>query len=775
MGMYVMRFFLFFSVFFNMLGIVSCTIKSNDEELPYSYSSNTGNHFPDSGGKTAKFKIPLLPGFNWEITQSWASHCELCNQKGYDTAFNGFFGNYCTEMSHMAQCFDACKYGWDFNLPGNSDEGKSVLASGNGYVEEIGNNSWGNYVIINHGDDLCTRYAHLLDNSITVEKDQYVCQGLKIGEIGGTPSYKPHLHFQFEECSTHDPVPGRFDDGNGIPVCTIGDDIFNADGEYTALKLTNKQVIKCSEGETSFSGGELDDGGWVNASCGALPSCPLIPNCGREAWHKFEDYSSMTTSEAEAAAYLYGECALDGKSDGELHSDDKVTRAEALKVPLFLFGLMNDCGSSETFFDVDVGDWYFSVVACGVKHGIVDTISDYFDPNDEVTFSEAAKFVVKSAQQAGVVEFETPSEGHFPHIEKSHWAYKYVETLYSYGGVTEDSLNSSPDDEIERGDFIIMVSSLSPCFCKNVLCDDGCLCDQATFACIDPDDQTPGTGGNEFDSDSDDESDDDSNDESNDDSDESGEFDEKEFYLNIECSVDLDNTRCEDPYTVLSVKCSMSNDGEEVVKINDLVMAMTDANAEEVCQVTDPYLQNGGVGTKNVDPGETKSLNGHYEISCTSLPSDPEIDVQFDLAERIEGVVTWYYGLLSTSVSATGEMFGPCEDEDSPCVSDCAGKECGPDYCGGFCGYCSSGHSCNYDAGQCIADQPACTPLTCAEFGYNCGLYNNGCGGNMDCGVCANGECLPERALRSGGLRKLSCWHSMRERTVRSCSSAVAV
>lgn len=519
---YVLRFFVCFGFIFGMLGINSCTI-SGDGEDASNHSSYAGNYLPETGGKSPKFKIPLLPGFNWEITQSWASHCKLCNQKGYDTAFNGFFGNYCTEMSHMAQCLDACKYGWDFNLPGNSDEGKSVLASGNGYVEEIGNNSWGNYVVINHGDDLCTRYAHLLDNSITVEKGQYACQGFKIGEIGGTPSYKPHLHFQFEECSTQDPVPGRFDDGNGIPVCTIGDDIFNAKGEYTALKLTNKQVNKCPE--------------------------------------------------------------------------------------------------------------------------------------------------------------------------------------------------------------------------EDVHCDDGCLCDHGTMTCIDPEDQDPEAGGFVFDEESDEPDEaDDSDDESNDESDES---DEKEFDLDIECFIDINNTRCENPYTILYIKCAISNNGEEVVKINDLVMSMTDANAEGVCQVTDPNL-NTGVGTKNIDPGEIKALNGHYEISCTDSPSDPEIEVKFDLAEKISGVVTWYYGLLSTSIPVVEKPFGDCENgdknENSPCVPACTGKVCGPDYCGGFCGSCNAGQSCNYDMGQCIANAPPCVPSTCANFGYNCGSYNNGCGGTLNCGVCAAGS-----------------------------------
>jgi hypothetical protein len=35
---------------------------------------------------------------------------------------------------------------------------------------------------------------------------------------------------------------------------------------------------------------------------------------------------------------------------------------------------------------------------------------------------------------------------------------------------------------------------------------------------------------------------------------------------------------------------------------------------------------------------------------------------------------------------------------------------------------------------------PSCTPLTCAELGYNCGPAGDGCGGTLDCGTCTGCE-----------------------------------
>ncbi len=203
----------------------------------------------ESGGNV-KFKIPLSPKYNWEVAQSWAAHCQQCDKKYPYDEFK-----YCAD-SHVADC---CKYGWDFNLEGNKDEQKPILASGKGKVKKISKNidGWGNCVVIDHGDNVCTRYAHMYNEPI-VKEGQSVCQGLKLGEIGSTGNSKgPHLHFQFENCETGIGLEMGFDDGNEIPVCTKGVDVFDGKGNYNALKLTNTEVSSCVGIPENFSGGEL--------------------------------------------------------------------------------------------------------------------------------------------------------------------------------------------------------------------------------------------------------------------------------------------------------------------------------------------------------------------------------------------------------------------------------------------------------------------------------------------------------------------------------------
>lgn len=680
---------IFVVIFVAFFSSASCTLEPNNV-------SNSNYSYPDIGGGSRSFKVPIPPGYDWEITQSWKEHCSECNLYYHDW-------DYCDadEMSHNWNC---CEYAWDFNLPSDSDKGKPVLATADGVVIDTGlDYGWGNYVVIDHGDNICSLYAHMLDGSVDhISEGQQICQGLKIGEIGNSgDSHGYHLHFQFEDCDSGEGIPQRFTDGNGVPKCVRGDYRYDSHGNYTALILTNNMVFSCDQSGDTFGGGELPEGGWFSADCGALPGCPLIPNCGREWGHQFTDQSALSSLVAEAGAYLYAECALDGKVDGGLHPSDKLTRAEALKVPMFLYGLMDGCGASEPFVDVDQDDWYFGVVACAVRYGIVNSVADYFLPNERVEFAEAAKFVVEAASKAGVISIQNPSHANFPNIPKTHWAYRYVETIYYYGGLDSGALNFSPGMEIDRGDYFIMVASLSPCYCRNVDCENGCQCDQAVFACVDPNDNSSGTGGNEPDG----------------------------FVLDVslDCSVDLDNTQCVGPDTVLRIKCDVTNNGDEAVNVNDLRLVMADPGAASVCHVTDDDYRS-GVGHNAVSPGETESITGHFDITCLERPSDGGIDVSLDLTHVVTGPDIVFTDVDQITIPVPAAPFADCYCNDRvcgqnpyggncgscatgqvcdtatgqcTCTADCTGRECGPDYCGGFCGFCDSGEICNTAVWQC--------------------------------------------------------------------------
>jgi hypothetical protein len=113
-------------------------------------------------------------------------------------------------------------------------------------------------------------------------------------------------------------------------------------------------------------------------------------------------------------------------------------------------------------------------------------------------------------------------------------------------------------------------------------------------------------------------------------------------------------------------------------------------------------------------------------------------------AERIQVVVPEVYGetvvLAETEGGETNAL-----SFLAPCTPTCAGKACGDDGCGGTCGACGPGTTCQ--SGQC-ACAPDCTGKECGD---------DGCGGS--CGACGPGKtcranrcaCAPDCAGKACG------------------------
>jgi murein DD-endopeptidase MepM/ murein hydrolase activator NlpD len=73
--------------------------------------------------------------------------------------------------------------------------GTPVKAAMDGRIQTVGfNATYGKYIIMTHGNNYQTMYAHL--NLVSVQQGAVLSQGSKIGEVGNTGySTGPHLHF----------------------------------------------------------------------------------------------------------------------------------------------------------------------------------------------------------------------------------------------------------------------------------------------------------------------------------------------------------------------------------------------------------------------------------------------------------------------------------------------------------------------------------------------------------------------------------------------------
>lgn len=97
--------------------------------------------------------------------------------------------------TRISQGYKSSHLGIDFAAP----KGYTIVAVMSGTVARCGNGvedwSYGNQVVINHGNGYYTNYAHM--SKISVKKGQKVSAGQKIGEVGSTGnSTGNHCHFE---------------------------------------------------------------------------------------------------------------------------------------------------------------------------------------------------------------------------------------------------------------------------------------------------------------------------------------------------------------------------------------------------------------------------------------------------------------------------------------------------------------------------------------------------------------------------------------------------
>ncbi len=187
------------------------------------------------------------------------------------------------------------------------------------------------------------------------------------------------------------------------------------------------------------------------------------------------------------------------------------------------------------------------------------------------------------------------------------------------------------------------------------------------------------------------------------------------------------------------------------------------------------------------DEGRVEVIVGvevHYDIAAEpeegpwlGEPDDRD-DAPFEVSDQDSGG-EGEEGDLPTDQGEQEDQ-GPEPDPDQggvdegPCVPNCEGKVCGPDGCGGICGYCEYGKVCK--DGQCVdicipdcisenklcgpdgcggecppgcdegfecRDDFRCHPVDCVPdcAGRVCGYgANGGCGNPVECGECGPGQ-----------------------------------
>lgn len=125
---------------------------------------------------------------------------------------------------------DAIDIGAPYGTPVKASNAGTVIFAG-----WTGDDSYGNYVEIDHGNGSVTTYGHL--SSIAVSAGQTVDRGQKIGEVGSTGrSTGPHLDFRFMKNGVPQDPNGLFTGEYGTVVTSIESSGSSSQADYDKYK-----------------------------------------------------------------------------------------------------------------------------------------------------------------------------------------------------------------------------------------------------------------------------------------------------------------------------------------------------------------------------------------------------------------------------------------------------------------------------------------------------------------------------------------------------------
>jgi hypothetical protein len=235
-------------------------------------------------------------------------------------------------------------------------------------------------------------------------------------------------------------------------VLTITNTAYTDVAGNTGTSTTNSDNYVVSTRVSSGGGG--GGGGGGGSSRTATPD-PVVttPESDDEDDTDSSDSFPFTDSTAHWARTfietLYDDGVVNGRTENTYAPDDRLTRAEILKIALELFGYEE--GGSENYPDVSSSDWFYKYVVAGTKLGVVQGYPDgSFKPNEAVTRAEALKILILASGKPYAGAANSP----FADVPQTAWFADFVDYAYAKGVVSGKTPTTfAPNDYITRAEM----------------------------------------------------------------------------------------------------------------------------------------------------------------------------------------------------------------------------------------------------------------------------------------------------------------------------------
>ncbi len=148
------------------------------------------------------------------------------------------------------------------------------------------------------------------------------------------------------------------------------------------------------------------------------------------------------------------------RSNATYSPDNRITRAELLKMTVIASGAMPAYDVDYTYGDIRATDWFAPYVSTAKKLGHISATNANFEPNRPITRAEAMKILLNF--KGANTSFEPAYDKNYTYddVWPTDWFAPYVSTAKKLGYISATNLDFRPQDPISRAEVAKIINTV---------------------------------------------------------------------------------------------------------------------------------------------------------------------------------------------------------------------------------------------------------------------------------------------------------------------------